>query len=89
MNVVVKAYDTSKYERSSNKIGEVEYDITGYEVKEIPKEIILKEKEIPKEIILKETDESCVDPYNEYLIVHFENGETSMFRNSCTELFRK
>ena len=78
MNVVVKAYDTSKYERSSNKIGEVEYDITGYEV-----------KEIPKEIILKETDESCVDPYNEYLIVHFENGETSMFRNSCTELFRK
>lgn len=28
------------------------------------------------------------DPHNEYLVIHFENGETGTYRNSFVDLFR-
>lgn len=75
MKVKVKVYDGIKYDENSAKITEVEYSVTGFEVKEIPAAEILK--------VFDETDE-----YNEYLILTLANGETATFRNSHVDLFR-
>ena len=48
----------------------------------------LEVKEIPASEILRETDGSCVDDYNEYLILTYDNGETSTYRNSYVDVFR-
>ena len=34
-----------------------------------------------------ESDGSCIDENHEYLILHFENGETSTFRNSHVDMW--
>ncbi len=75
MKVTVKVYNVSKYEKSSKTIAKVDYEINGYEV-----------KEIPADEILKEFDE--IDEYNEYLILTMKDGETATFRNSHVDLFR-
>lgn len=75
MKVKVRVYDGMKYNENSKKMAEVEYNVTGFEVKEIPATEILK--------VFDETDE-----YNEYLILTLANGETSTFRNSHVDLFR-
>ena len=78
MKLNVKLYNECKYEKDSKVIKDV--NLEGIASLEI--------KEIPASEILKETDGSCVDPYNEYLILAYENGETSTFRNSYVDVFR-
>lgn len=75
MKVKVKVYDGVKYWDGTEKVAEVEYDIAAYEVKEISDE----------EIGAMGFD--TVDEFGEYLILTFENGETSTFCNSHVDLF--
>lgn len=78
MKLNLKLYDKCKYEKDSKVICEANViDVTSIEV-----------KEIMKDEVLKETDASGVDDYNEYLILTFECGETSTYRNSYIDLFR-
>lgn len=37
--------------------------------------------------IEEETDESCIDENHEYLVLEFNNGTTSTFRNSHVDMF--
>lgn len=76
MKVKVKVYDGVKYWDGTEKVAEVEYDIKDYEVKQISDE----------EIAAMGFD--AVDEFEEYLILTFENGETSTFCNSHVDLFR-
>ncbi len=76
MKVKIKVYDGVKYWDGTEKVAEVEYDIKDYEVKEISDE----------EIAAMGFD--TVDEFGEYLILTFENGETSTFCNSHVDLFR-
>lgn len=76
MKVLVETYDFSKYERGSKKVGEARYDIEKFEVKQFSDEEIFK----------MGFDE--VDPYGEYLVLTFADGETATFRNSLCDMFR-
>lgn len=76
MKVKVKVYDGVKYWDGTEKVAEVEYDIKDYEIKQISDE----------EIAAMGFD--TVDEFEEYLILTFENGETSTFCNSHVDLFR-
>ena len=46
---------------------------------------IIEDGEEAKEIEA-ETDASSIDEYHEYLILHFEDGTTSTFRNSHVDM---
>lgn len=76
MKINVRLYDKCKYEKDSKEIWNGDYNVEKFEV-----------KEIPQDEIEKETDGSCVDDYNEYLILYLANGETSTFRNSYVDAF--
>ena len=78
MKINMKLYDKCKYGEDAKVIKDV--NITGIESLEV--------KEIPANEILSETDGSCVDDYNEYLILTYDNGETSTYRNSYVDVFR-
>ena len=78
MRINIKVYDKCKYLEDSKVIAEVVLSgITNVKVKEIP----LFER-------LNETVVSCVDEYNKYLILTFENGETSTYRHCHVDAFR-
>lgn len=80
MKVKVKVYDEVKYSPLSEKVSEVEYDgVKGFDVVSDP---------TTAEEIESHTDSSGIDENHEYLILYFENGETSTFRNSHVDLFR-
>lgn len=76
MKAILKVYDKCKYNAEANWHEAHVLNITDFEV-----------KRIPKKVILKETSEDCVDDNNEYLILHFENGETGTYRNSYVDLY--
>ena len=78
MRMNIKLYDKNKYFEDSKVIADV--DVTGVISKEV--------KEIPKSEILKETDGSCVDDYNKYAILTFENGESSTYRHCYVDVIR-
>ena len=80
MKVKIKIYDEEKYSPLSEKIAEVEYDgVKGFDVVSAPAAV---------EEIESRTDRSGIDENHEYLVLQFENGETSTFRNSHVDLFR-
>lgn len=80
MRVKIKVYDTVKYSPLSEKVAEVEYDgVKGFDIVSDPATV---------EEIESCADGSCIDDFHEYLILYFENGETSTFRNSYVDLFR-
>ena len=75
MNVLVKVYDGSKYDATSEKVAETRYDdVIGLDVKHISDDEILK--------VFDEADE-----YGEYAILTFADGATSTFRNSHVDIF--
>lgn len=78
MKVLVKVYDRVKYDPTSEKIAEVEYDIEGYEVYSGYTETVKQ--------IEAETDET--DDFHEYLRLTLKNDETATFRNSYVDMFR-
>lgn len=79
MNVKVKVYNGVKYDVTSEKVAEVEYNnIRGFEV-------VTGER--ATEIGL-ETDEASRDEYNEYLVITLEDGEKATFCNSHVDMFR-
>lgn len=79
--VQLDIYSECKYTASAEVFENektVIYDgVTGFEV-------VTSEK---AKQIEAETDGSCIDDHHEYLILFFENGDTSTFRNSYVDLF--
>lgn len=75
MKILVKLYNTSKYDLSSIVIKKVEL-----EVEKVSVETIEDDK-----IIALGFDE--VDPYKEYCVITFKNKEKSYYRNSMVDLF--
>ena len=65
--VEVKIYDGCKYEASSKKIAEVEYEIKGFE--------IVNGKDL-------DGSWDCIDDYDEYLVLKLADGQEATFRNS-------
>lgn len=79
MSVKVVVYDKCKYDLTSEKVAEVEYeDIKGYEV-------VTGEKATE---IGNTTDENSRDDFNEYLIIKLADGDEATFRNSYVDMFR-
>lgn len=77
MKVNVKLYDGCRYDINSEKIAEMEYDIEYFD--------IIHAENDPD--IEKNYAEDERDPYDEYLVLHLENGETATFRNNRVDLF--
>lgn len=79
MNVKVKVYDGFKYDESSKKVAEVEYsNVVSYEILTGERAIQFGET----------TDEASRDEFNEYLVLHFADGEIAGFCNSHVDMFR-
>lgn len=76
VKVEVRVYNTCKYEPTSEVKNSAKYQIIGYEV-----------KQISDEEICKEADESCLDEYQEYLVLYLSDGDTATFRNSHVDMF--
>lgn len=76
MKILVKVYDGSKYDATSEKVAETLYnDVVSLDVKSISDDEILK--------VFDDVDE-----YGEYAILTFADGTTSTFRNSHVDIFR-
>ena len=76
MKTLIKIYDKMKYYGDSEVVASTTYDnVKSVEV-----------KEIPREEILKTFDE--YDDYDEYVIITNTDGTTSTFRNSYTDVFK-
>ena len=80
MKVTLKVYDICKYNPESEVIARPEYEIKGFKIVSGGTEA---------EEIESMTDRSGIDECHEYLVLELENGETSTFRNSHVDMFRK
>ena len=77
MNVTVRIYDGIKYFKCK-KVKEILYtNIRGFEV-------VTGER---AEQIISESDASCIDAFNEYLVIYLEDGNTAIFGYSHSDLF--
>lgn len=76
MKAIVRGYDGVKYNEYSTVVWEQQYTFDRFEV-----------VTIDRDEVLKEADEEMVDEYNEYVIIHFTDGDTATFRNSHVDLF--
>lgn len=79
--VELHIFENCKYTNKKNELGEetvVKYaGVKSYSIIECGKEA---------EAIESIVDASGVDPYHEYLVLHFENGTTATFRNSYVDM---
>ena len=76
MKILVKVYDGSKYDATSEKVAETLYnDVVSLDVKSISDDEILK--------VFDDVDE-----YGEYAMLTFADGTTSTFRKSHVDIFR-
>lgn len=76
MKMLLKLYNTNKYDSNSVVIKKIELE----EVEKVNIESIEDDK-----IIDLGFDE--VDPYREYCVISFKNKEKSIYRNSMIDLF--
>lgn len=78
MKCYIKGYNKSKYEADSEK--KFQYDLEG--VKSF--KVVQGENELPQ----KPEAWMTKDPYNEYLIIYFDDGSASTYLNSMVDLFK-
>ena len=75
MRILLKLYNTNKYDLNSVVIKKVELEVEKVSVETIE----------DNKIIDLGFDE--VDPYKEYCVITFKNKEKSYYRNSMVDLF--
>lgn len=76
--ITIELYDRCKYIKTAKVIKTVKYTgVTAWDIIEGGEEA----KQIEST-----TDESGVDPYYEYLVLHFKDGVTSTYRNSFCDM---
>lgn len=78
--VKIKIYDRIKYDHERTEIAKMSYCIKGFK-------LILGGSAAAK--IEAETDGNSIDDLHEYLVLEFENGETSTFRYSYVDMFER
>ena len=72
-------HEATKYEADENDEIKVEYNgVTAWDIIEGGDEA---------QEIESMTDDSGIDENHEYLVLHFENGETATFKNSHVDMF--
>lgn len=77
--VILRIYDKCKYFEKPNITNRIEYDgVVAWEIIDGG----IEADEI-------EQDLDVIDDFHEYLILHFEHGTTTTFRNSYVDMTRK
>lgn len=76
--VQLDIYNGVKYERGTEQIAEEFRDIEAFEVKQIP--------DYEAEAMGFDFDD--IDPYQEYLVLYYQNGQTEIWRNSYVDMFK-
>lgn len=72
IDVMIRVYDTPKYLNTSSVAAEFEYRVQSYEV--------ITDKDFELEGYVN-------DPFDEYLVLTFSDGDTATFRNSYVDMF--